>query len=131
MRTETLLREQIEKDLNELGKIQVGTEQYKSGADGLAKLISQLTELERLKVEEANSQDKLLVEEKLRITELEIDKKDRRIRNGLTLLSIGSSGLLLVWGTLTNWKYESKGYIPSTNPGRMFVNGFNSLLKRK
>lgn len=131
METKTLLRDQIERDIKELGRAKMGSEEYQKGADGLQKLISSLNEMEKNDIERRNFDVKLESDEALRVKELDTDKKDRLIRNGLMALNIIASLGVLVWGTKVNWRYEKEGYIPSTNPGRMFVNGFNTLLNKK
>ena len=131
METKTLLRDQIERDLKELGRVKVGSEEYQKGADGIQKLVNSLNEMEKNDIERRNFDVKLESDEALRVKELDTDKKDRLIKNVINFGLGAASLVVLVWGTKVNWRYEKEGYIPSTNPGRMFVNGFNTLLNKK
>ena len=116
MNIETLLFKEIEDEFGELKKQEVGSDGYKSGVDGLAKLMDRAIEIEKLNIE---------IEQKEK--DRKEEQKDRFVKNCITGSGIAISAILTVWGTLKSLKFEETGTV-TTLIGRGFI---NKLLPKK
>lgn len=120
MRIETMLHEGIEDGFNELKKVQVGSESYKTTVDGLTKLVDRAIELEKLEADVQNKVDDREAENELKLKQMKEERQDRIVKNGLTAVSVFGGIGLTVWGALKSWKFEETGTITS-GPGREFM----------
>ena len=120
MRIETMLKEGIEDGFNELKKVQVGSELYKTTVDGLTKLVDRAIELEKLEADVQNKVDDREAENELKLKQMKEERQDRIVKNGLTAVSVFGGIGLTVWGALKSWKFEETGTITS-GPGREFM----------
>lgn len=123
----TLLNEEIEDELNELGGIKMDSEEYKSAVDGVTKLIDKRIELDKMEMEAKESEKAREHEKELKLAEIAKDKKGDLIRNVMTGVGIAVPAVLTVWGTLKSLKFEEEGTI-TTTIGRGFI---NKLLPKK
>lgn len=127
MSIKTLLEEEIKEEFEELGKTEIGTEAYKTTVDGLTKLVDRAIELEKA---EADREDRIAARESelnLKEQQLEDEKKDRKVKNGLTAAGIIIPTVVTIWGTIKSIKFEQEGTI-TTIMGRGFI---NKLLPKK
>ena len=120
MKIETMLHDGIEDGFNELKKIQVGTEEYKSTVDGLTKLLDRAIEIDKINSEIQNNTKNRQSETNIELEKIEYDRKDRIIKNCLTAASIVCTAGITVWGSLKSWKFEETGVVTS-GPGREFM----------
>ena len=120
MKIETMLHDGIEDGFNELKKIQVGTEEYKSSVDGLTKLLDRAIEIEKIDSEIQMMPLNHEIENSIELKKIEYDRKDRIIKNCLTAASIICTAGITVWGSLKSWKFEETGVVTS-GPGREFM----------
>lgn len=145
MSIETLLEGEIESELQTLGEMEVGTNEYKTVVDGLTKLIDRAIEMDKFNIdqEERNSDReferelklKQMEEERLerefereyKLKQVNEDKKDRLIKNILTGFGIGLPIIITIWGTNKSLKFEETGTV-TTIMGRGFI---NKLLPNK
>lgn len=127
MSVRSLLEAEIQEEFKELKTIEVGTEKYEKTVDRLAKLIDREIELERVEIDIQDKIENRASEHELKLMEILMEKKDRRIKNGLTLLGIISSAGLAVWGTLSSFKFEKDDTV-TTTLGRGWL---NKLLPKK
>ena len=114
---EMLLKEEVKDELCELGKLQIGSDEYKSTVEGVTKLMDRVIEMKKI---ESNNHSKD-VESELETKKIEIDKKDKMIRNTLTAAGIVIPAALTVWGTIKSLTFEKTGNV-TTILGRSFVN---------
>ena len=112
----TLLNEEIQREFKELKKMELGTESYKTTVDGLSKLYDRSIELEKHENDRADKQ-----------VQSDEDKKDRLIKNCITVAGIVLPSVITVWGTIKSIKFEQEGTI-TTIMGRGFI---NKLLPKK
>lgn len=120
MSIKTLLNEEIESELKELGKIEVGSDKYKTTVDGITKLSDKLIELKKVDNEAADKIEAREIEIELKRQELADERKDRKVKN---LISIGGIVLPIVacmWGTQKSFEFEKDGSI-TTIMGRGFI----------
>ena len=119
MSVKNLLCDEIKDELDLLGSIGVGSDDHKPATDDVAKLMDRYIELEKLDIERE--------ELKLKLAQMEEDKKDRFIKNCLAAAGIIIPVGVTIWGTLKSFKFEQEGTI-TTIMGRGFI---NKLLPKK
>ena len=112
MNIQTLLHEEIAKQLTELKGMDAGTEEYKMAVDNLTKLTDRAIEMEKLDIETRDKKE---------------ERVDRIIKNCLAGAGISIPTLVTIWGTLKSLKFEETGTV-TTIMGRGFI---NKLLPKK
>ena len=127
MSIQTLLMDAIETDFEELNKMEVGTDKYEKTINGLTKLVDRAIEMEKFDSEHKDKKNQLKADEKLKQVQMEEEKKDRLIRNCISVAGIVIPSILTVWGTLKSLKFEEEGTV-TTLIGRGFI---NKLLPKK
>lgn len=127
MSIDTLLHEEIQNELGELKKIQVGTDQYKVTVDGLTKLMDRAIEMKKSDIEAEERAESREIETNLKIKQMEDEQKDRVARNCIGVAGIVIPTLLTIWGTIKTIKFEQEGTV-TTIMGRGF---FQKLLPKK
>ena len=120
MKIETILQEEIKSEFEELKGMELGTDKYKSTVDGLTKLVDRAIRIEELN---NDAQDKIYKENELDLKQQQIEeeRKDRKVRNSITVASIVIPTIVTIWGTLKTLKFEEVGTV-TTNAGRNFMN---------
>lgn len=120
MSIETKIDVELEDRLDELARMEGGSDKYRVTVDGIAKLYDkklegekQLQESDRL----AKQQD---YENTVKAKQMKEERIDRIVKHGLTALSIASSIGLTVWGTCKTLKFEETGTV-TTSAGRNFI----------
>ena len=121
MKNETMLHEEIQSEFEELKKIEVGSDKYKTAVDGLTKLMDRAIEIDKLNVSVEDRRDTRDVDAELKQEQLEADVKDRKVRNAISLAGIIIPTVVTIWGTLKSLKFEETGTV-TTNAGRNFMN---------
>ena len=121
MKNETMLHEEIQSEFEELKKIEVGSDKYKTAVDGLTKLMDRAIEIDKLNVSVEDRRDTRDVDAELKQEQLEADVKDRKVRNAISFAGIIIPTAVTIWGTLKSLKFEETGTV-TTNSGRNFMN---------
>lgn len=127
MNFDDLLRQEIVSEVSELKNIELGTEAYKTTVDGVTKLMDRAIEIEKLNVETDQKYESLENERSIKHQEMEEDKKDRKLKNYITIAGLVLPLAVTVWGTVKTLKFEENGTV-TTIVGRGFV---NKLLPKK
>ena len=127
MRIETKLQEEIASELEELSKMQVGTDEYKSTVDGLTKLMDRAIEIERIDIESQDKVDARQEENDFKLKQMEDERKDRIVKNAISVAGIVIPTVVTIWGTLKSIEFEKTGTI-TTIMGRGFI---SKLLPKK
>lgn len=127
MKFEHLLKEEIVSEVEALGGLELGTEQYKTTVDGVTKLVDRALEIEKIDIEAEERERSREIETNLKIQQMEDDKKDRKVKNGIAIGSTLLGVVVTVWGTLKTLKFEEEGTV-TTLMGRGFI---NKLLPKK
>ena len=127
MSIETLLNDEIRSEFEELKKLEVGTEQYKASVDGLAKLVDRAIEFEKIDAERTEKQLDRGFEEDFKLQQAEDERKDRKLKNGISVAGIVIPIVVTIWGTLKTLKFEETGTV-TTIMGRGFI---QKLLPKK
>ena len=122
MSIQTDLRDELTSELNELRKVEFGSETYKVGVSGIAQLSDKLIELSKLDGEDA----KLEVEREkldLEYSKLEADERDRKVRNRVSVFGIVTPAVIAVIGGVAMFVYEERGSITS-QAGRKIIDKY-------
>lgn len=117
---DTMLRDELQNEFEELKGMKLGTEEHKAAADTVMKLMDRAIEMEKLENEAQDKAEDREIETDLKTKQMDEDKKDRIVKNVLTAISIIGSLGLTVWGSCKSWKFEETGTITST-AGREFM----------
>ena len=127
MSMDRLLRDEIQDEFEGLSKMELGTETYKVTVDGVTKLVDRVIEIDKINDDREERRKKQAAEDALKAEEMKMERRDRRIKHGLTVLGIAVPAGVTVWGTLVMLQYEKEGIV-SSMIGRGFV---NKLLPKK
>lgn len=112
-----MLHGEIARELEKLKEMDVGSDQYEATVNGVTKLWDRALEHE-----------KTIIDEEIKLKQLEEDKRDHMIKNILTGLGIAIPTLTTIWGTIKSIKFEETGNI-TTIMGRGFIQ--NLIPKKK
>ena len=127
MRIETKLHEEIANELDELSKMQLGSDEYKSTVDGLAKLMDKAIEIDRIDIENREKVEARQDENDFRTKQMNEERKDRIVKNAIAVAGILIPTAVTIWGTIKSIEFEKEGTI-TTIVGRGFI---NKLLPKK
>ena len=117
------LYEEIELEINSLEDLEYGSDNNKAAVDGLTKLVDRVIELEKIEDERAIKSK----EEEAKAHQVKDEKKDRLIKNGISVAGIVIPSVITIWGTLKSLEFEKTGSV-TTIMGRGFI---NKLLPKK
>lgn len=141
MATRDLLREEIDRQLEKLKEMEVGTDEYKVAVDSVTKLIDRLTELDKadnqwgelaeekerqkeelnLKREQLEHEKKVHEDEEVFKAKQAVEERRKMIVNVvLTGLGIIIPTAVTIWGTNRSLKFEETGTYTSL-AGRLFA----------
>lgn len=128
MGIKNILRDEIEKELKELSRMQIGTEQYKITVDGITRLSDRIIELEKLESENAAKDFENIVrteEQDLKREQLKSEKRDRAIKNVITVGTAVLSVAVYALAFIASTNFERDGSF-TTEGGK---NSIRQLLK--
>ena len=124
---ETLLHEEIQDGFDALSRMERGTETHKTTVDEVAKLFDKAIEIEKLEIEAKEREKTREIEVSLKRAQMEEDRKDRRVKNGIAIGGIVLPLAVTIWGTFKTFRFEETGTI-TTMMGRGFI---NKLIPKK
>ena len=127
MKVETMLHDEIRNEFEELKKLEVGSDVYRAAVDGISKLLDRAIEYDKLDAECNERSLNRGFEEDYKLQLAEDEKRDRRIKNGITIAGIVIPSLITIWGTIKSLNFEKEGTV-TTIMGRGFI---NKLLPKK
>lgn len=122
MQVETMLNEEIAKELEELGKMELGTDTYRATVDGICKMTDKTLEFRKVRI----ARDDKTLDYEMKESQMANEKKEKRIRVYLDVAGIVVPVVVTIWGTFKTFKFESTGTV-TTIFGRKFI---NNLMKR-
>ncbi|WP_407450065.1 hypothetical protein [Fibrobacter sp.] len=127
MAIEKRLVDEIESEFEELESMEVGSDKYRNTVDGLTKLVDRAIEIKKIDAEQSEKIRAQNAEEDFKRQQMQEDKKDRWIRNGIAAAGVVLPTLVTVWGALKTFQFEETGTV-TTSIGRGFI---NKLLPKK
>lgn len=120
MTIEKLLHEEIESEFKDLVNLKLGSDEYKTTVDGLTKLVDRAIKIDELNVDEQNKIDSRETEANLKQQQIDNERRDQKVRNGISIAGIVIPVAVTIWGTIKTLKFEQEGTI-TTNAGREFM----------
>ena len=127
MKVETMLHDEILNEFEELKKLEVGSDGYRAAVDGISKLLDRAIEYDKLDAECNERSLNRGFEEDYKLQLAEDEKRDRRIKNGITIAGIVIPSVITIWGTIKSLNFAKEGTV-TTIMGRGFI---NKLLPKK
>lgn len=127
MKIEALLQDEVVAELEELSKLEVGSDKYKATTEGIAKLMDRAIEMDKINRDQDERQINHDNDLALKTRQIEAEIRDRKIKNVITVVVSGVGTVVTIWGTLKTLKFEEVGTV-TTMAGRNFI---NNLFKRK
>lgn len=127
MSIESTFRDEIMSELDEVSKLNFGSDEYKAGINGLAQLTECLNRLIELDSEDA----KLELERAkldLEIEKFKEDKADRKKKNHISVLGIVAPATIAIVGGFAMFVYEERGSITS-QVGRKIIDKYIFRVK--
>lgn len=118
---ETLLDDEIQDELKNLKTMELGSNTYKVTVEGVTKLIDRTIEMRKINMEHEERLNKQIMDEELKLKEMEMERKDRRVKNTLTAIGIAVPTAVTIWGVCASFKFEEEGTI-TTMMGRGLIN---------
>ena len=107
MKTKTMLEESIQRTIEEVDRMEIGSEEYKRATSTLVSLLEQYNQMDKLDAELQDRYDAREAERIAKEKQLEFEKKDSRIKNILTGISVIVGGVMLpAWGVMVALTYE-------------------------
>ena len=125
--TQMILHEEIRDEFNELGKLPIGTEEYRIAVDSITKLMDREIEMKRVDMEYNDKIEARETEYQFKREQMQHDSKRDLIKNTIDICGIVLPVGVTIWGTLKSFEFEKEGTI-TTMLGRGFI---NKLLPRK
>jgi hypothetical protein len=113
MSTKKLLEEEIQSEIEEISKMEVGSDKHKAATEALAKLMDKYNEMDKLELEYQDKYDSREADRIMKEKQLEHDKKDAKVKNSLTAVSVGGGLLVTIWGICKSLKFEETGIYSS------------------
>lgn len=127
MNVKTALSDEIVKEVSELGKMALGTEEYKVTVEGITKLVDRVNDMEKTAIERMEKEENKEIENDFKMRQMADERKDRIIKNLLAAAGVIIPAWITVWGTVKSFEFEREGTI-TTIMGRGFI---NKLLPKK
>lgn len=124
---EKKLYDEINAEFEDLSKMALGTEEYKVTVDGLTKLMDRAIDMKKFDTEYAERIENQKMDNCLKHRQLDEERKDRLIKNGISIAGIVIPSLITIWGTVKSMEFEKEGTI-TTIIGRGFI---NKLIPKK
>lgn len=127
MNIEHLLNSEIEDEFENLKEMVLGSDEYTATVDGLTKLVDRAIEIDKIHAENDARFDDRESDTELKLQQMEDDRKDRKVRNYISIAGIVIPTAVTIWGTLKSFKFEEEGTV-TTIMGRGFI---QKLLPKK
>lgn len=127
MDIENLLYDEIETEFEKLRDPNLEPEKRKATVDEVAKLMDRAIEMKKLENDSKEKAEARMSGEAIELQKLKEEKKDRWVRNGVSIAGIVLPLLVTIWGTKTSMNFEKEDSF-TTTAGRNFV---NNLFRKK
>lgn len=115
-----LLDDVIVNELKNLKDTKGETNEYKATVECVTKLMDRSIEIKKLTFDQTNKLSRQVIDDKAKVKQDEEDRKDRLIKNCISVAGIVIPALITIWGTLKSLKFEQDGTVTSM-AGRAFV----------
>ena len=114
-----MVQEEIVDKLEALRDLEVGSEEHQKGTTDVDKLMKHLVDIEKIELEAMKAKEDI----QLRQVSCMVDRKDKKIKNIISVAGIIVPLGVTVWGTLKTLKFETTNTVTSLI-GRGFIQKF-------
>ena len=119
---ELLLNDELKKRYRELGKLEVGTEEYEKAVNAIAKLENLALEMDKLKHEQQQRDKDREIDTELKKEQMLEARRDQRNKLIQDSVIKGVSLAATVWGAVYFAYFEKEGNTMPSLFGKMFWN---------
>lgn len=120
------LIEEFNSQLEEVSKMEVGSEKYKIAMDGITKLADRITDIEKLESEQSLKYDRQTMDDHFKEKQMKADKQDKLIGHVIDGVKVCGGLGLTAWAFVASMNFEKNGHLFSTEGGK---NALRSILK--
>lgn len=124
------LNDELLNELDILGEMKVGTDEYTNSVNGLTKLMDKANEMDKIASEHELKAKALENEREMKLRQMLDERKDKVIKNVLTGVSIVGGIGVTVWGTVKSLRFEETQTV-TTLIGKGWLNSITKLLPKK
>ena len=114
--------EEVESNIGDIGKMELGSEQHIATVNCVNSMIDRLNECDKIK----NEERKIDIEE----TRLASDQRGRLALNVITVTTTVAYVAVHVWTVLSDRKFESEGFMHTSEAGRSSRRSLLSLMDK-
>ena len=122
------LIEEFNDEVKGLRGLQLGSDEYKATVDGVTKLADRIIKIEEIEKDAKSKEIERESNDYLKMKQMEDDKKDRWVRNGIEFVKVGGGLAAACAAFVLSMKFEEEGKLFSTEGGR---SALRQLLKFK
>lgn len=122
------LVKEFESEVKALGKMELGSEEYESVINGVAKLADRIIEIEKSEQEASFKNISHMNENEIKEAQLAAEKRDRIIRNAIEFVKVVGGFGLAAWAFVASMNFEREGTI-STEGGRSSLRQMLKFIK--
>ena len=128
MGMQTMLDEEIKRELGVLKTLTPGEEGHKTAVGSLTQLMDRAIELKKIDAAANEAELTRVIEVDLKNRQMQEDKKDRVIKYIMTGAKDTAIIVITIWGTVASINFEREGTI-TTSAGRKHLNKLLSWFK--
>ena len=121
------LSEEIEKELEDLQRMKLGSDEHRTAVDELTKLVDRYNEMEKLDGEREEKAANRLNDDEFKTAQAKRDTINKWIDHVIAIAGIVLPLAVTIWGTKASFRFEKEDSV-TTIMGRGFV---NKLLPKK
>lgn len=118
MSIRTQLESEIEQELEVLEHVEMGSDVYRAGIDGITKLYDRLIQIEENEKNRENKEKNQEIEQILKETQLIQEKRIEWTNIVLNALKIIGGFGITAWAFIVSMKFEEEGHLHSTEGGK-------------
>ena len=121
------LSEEIEKELEDLQRMKLGSDEHRTAVDELTKLVDRYNEMEKLDGEREEKAANRLIDDEFKAAQAKRDTINKWIDHCIAIAGIVLPLVVTIWGTKASFRFEKEDSV-TTIMGRGFI---NKLLPKK
>lgn len=121
------LSEEIEKELEDLQRMKLGSDEHRTAVDELTKLVDRYNEMEKLDGEREEKAANRLIDDEFKTAQAKRDTINKWIDHVIAIAGIVLPLAVTIWGTKASFRFEKEDSV-TTIMGRGFI---NKLLPKK
>ena len=121
------LSEEIEKELEDLQRMKLGSDEHRTAVDELTKLVDRYNEMEKLDGEREEKAANRLNDDEFKTAQAKRDAINKWIDHCIAIAGIVLPLVVTIWGTKASFRFEKEDSV-TTIMGRGFI---NKLLPKK